>query len=156
MSVNVLRLLHDGVCGGLAAGGFGVLFNVSFRGLPWCAVAGAAALALRTTALEAGWRLEAASFIAALVIAIVAQLLPPGIPVSRNALQVGACIPLIPGGLAAKAILGLFAVTSPTPVSNETFIISMQSTLRVVFTIGALATGLSIPLLLRSRSTKRS
>lgn len=155
MSDEILRLVHDGVCGGLAAGGFGLLFNVSFRGLPWCAAAGAVAVALRTTALEAGWRLEAASFIAALVIAIAVQLLPPGISVSRNALQVVACIPLIPGGLAAKAILGLFATTSPSPVSNETFIISMQSTLRVAFTIGALATGLSIPLLLRTRSTKR-
>jgi len=155
LSVNAIQLIHDSICGGLAAVGFGVLFNVSFRGLPWCAAAGAVALALRTTALEADWRLEAASFLAALLVAIVVQLLPTSIPVSRNALQVVACIPLIPGGLAAKAILGLFAVASQSPPQDESFITSLQITLRVVFTMGALATGLSTPLLL-TRSMKRS
>jgi len=54
--MDLLPLLHNTVCGGLAAAGFGVLFNVSFRGLPWCAASGALALALRTIALGAGWR----------------------------------------------------------------------------------------------------
>jgi uncharacterized membrane protein YjjB (DUF3815 family) len=73
--MDLLPLLHNTVCGGLAAAGFGVLFNISFRGLPWCAASGALALALRTIALGAGWRLEAASFVAALLLGIVVQLL---------------------------------------------------------------------------------
>ena len=44
-------LLHHTVCGGLAAAGFGVLFNVGFRELSWCAVSGALMLAVRTVAL---------------------------------------------------------------------------------------------------------
>jgi len=80
-------------------------------------------LALRTIALGAGWRLEAASFVAALLLGIVVQLLPSWIGVSRNALHVVGCIPLIPGGFTAKAILGLFAVTAQSPdTANEVLI----------------------------------
>jgi len=57
--------LHQAACGAIAAAGFGVLFNVARRLLPWCAATGALALAARTCLLEVGWSLEAASFAAA-------------------------------------------------------------------------------------------
>ena len=156
--MDLLPLLHNTVCGGLAAAGFGVLFNVSFRGLPWCAASGALALALQTIALGAGWRLEAASFVAALLLGIVVQLLPSWIGVSRNALHVVGCIPLIPGGFTAKAILGLFAVTAQSPdTANEVLIAALENLLRALLTIGALGTGLAIPIVvLRARSRKAS
>jgi len=44
-AMNFAGLLHDIICGGLAAAGFGVLFNVSYRALPWCMASGAFALA---------------------------------------------------------------------------------------------------------------
>jgi uncharacterized membrane protein YjjB (DUF3815 family) len=72
----VLHLLHQTICGALAAAGFGVLFNVSFRGLPWCAASGALALALRTAALRQGWSMEAASFVAAIAVGAAVQFLP--------------------------------------------------------------------------------
>jgi len=153
MSPDVVHLLHATVCGALAATGFGVLFNVGFRGLPWCATTGALALALRTIALGEGWRLEAASFAAALSVGIVVQLLPSRIEVSRTALHVVGCIPMIPGGFAAKALLGLLALTGPALGSDAALIIAVENTLRVVFTTVALGTGIAVPiLLLRMRS----
>ena len=150
------HLLQDTVCGGLAAAGFGVLFNVGFRGLPWCAASGALALALRTVALGEGWSLEAASFVAAMAVGVAVQLLPSPIGISRNALHVVGCIPMIPGAFAAKAILGLFAITAQhSTATNETLIAVMDNTLRVTFTMGALGTGVAIPtLLLRVRELK--
>ena len=153
MSPDVLHLLDSTVCGALAAVGFGVLFNVGFRGLLWCATSGALALALRTIALGEGWRLEAASFAAALLVGIGVQLLPCRIEVSRTALHVVGCIPMIPGGFTAKALLGLFALTEPGLGSDAALIIAVQNTLRVVFTTAALGTGIAVPiLLLRMRS----
>jgi uncharacterized membrane protein YjjB (DUF3815 family) len=144
-----LHLLHQAICGGLAAAGFGVLFNIGVPGLPWCAASGALALALRTVALREGWSMEAASFMAALVVGVAVQLLPSWVGVSRNALHVVGCIPMIPGGFAAKAILGLFAITTQHPtVTNEALIAAMDNTLRVTFTMGALGTGVAIPILL--------
>jgi uncharacterized membrane protein YjjB (DUF3815 family) len=122
------------------------------------AASAALALALRTIALGAGWRLEAASFVAAFLLGIVVQLLPSWIGVSRNALPVVGCIPLIPGGFTAKAILGLFAVTAQRPdTANEVLIAALENLLRALFTIGALGTGLALPIVvLRARSRRIS
>ncbi len=144
-----LYLIHQAICGGLAAAGFGVLFNIRLQGLPWCAASGALALTLRTAALEGGWGVEAASFVAALALGVAVQLLPSGVAVSRNALHVAGCIPMIPGGFAAKAILGLFALTAQHPLAApETVTTAMASTLHTIFIMGALATGVVIPVLL--------
>ena len=153
LNTDLLHLLHHAVCGGLAAAGFGVLFNIGFRALPWCAASGALALAVRTLALGRGWSLVAASFVAALTVDAAVQLIQSRIGVSSNALDVLGCIPMIPGSIAAKAILGLFAVMVQHPTArNETLVMAVENTLRVLFTIGALGTGLAIPtLLLRVR-----
>lgn len=147
--MELLLLLHHTVCGGVAAAGFGLLFHTRYRALPWCAASGGLALAVRTTMLGWDGSLEAASFVAALTVGAASQLLQPRIGVSRDALSVAGCIPMVPGGLAAKAILGLFAVTAQHPAAtDETLVLAVENTLRVVFTVGALGTGLAIPTLL--------
>jgi uncharacterized membrane protein YjjP (DUF1212 family) len=150
---GVPYLLHQTLFGGLAAIGFGVLFNMGGRALLWCGAGGALALAVRTTGLELGWTLEGASFAAALAVGSGVQVFQERIGVSRNTLAVAGCIPMIPGGFAAKAILGLIALTQPTVQNaDKTLIISVQDALRVMFTIGAMGTGLAIPsMLLRVR-----
>lgn len=154
--MNLPFLLHQTVCGAIAAAGFGVLFNIGFRSLPWCAASGAVALAVRTYGLSLGWNLEAASFAAALTVGAAVQVLRARTDISKNALDVVGCIPMVPGSFAAKAILGLFALTSVDTVNaTETLVTAMQYTLRVMFTIGAIGTGLAIPtLLLRVRVSR--
>jgi uncharacterized membrane protein YjjB (DUF3815 family) len=84
-----------------------------------------------------------------MAVGVAAQLLPSPIGVSRNALHVVGCIPMIPGALAAKAILGLFAITTQhSAPGNDTIIAAMDNSLRVMFTMGALGTGVAIPILL--------
>jgi uncharacterized membrane protein YjjP (DUF1212 family) len=150
---GVSHLLHQTLFGGLAAIGFGVLFNIGGRALLWCGAAGALALAIRTAGLDLGYTLEGASFSAALAVGSGVQLLQRRIGVSRNTLAVAGCIPMIPGGFAAKAIIGLFALTAPTVQNpDQTLMLSVQNALRVMFSIGAMGTGLAIPsMLLRVR-----
>lgn len=146
MSFDLAQLVHHTVFGGLAAMGFGVLFNMGPRSLPWCGVGGALALAARTLGLQLGWSLEAASFAAALAVGSLVQIFQERIGVSRNTLDVASCIPMVPGGFAAKAILGLFALTQPAPQApDQTLILSVTYGLRVMFSIGAMGTGLAIP-----------
>jgi uncharacterized membrane protein YjjP (DUF1212 family) len=146
----LLFLLHQTVCGAIAAAGFGVLFNISFRSLPWCAITGGVALAVRTYCQSRGWNLEASSFAAALTVSTFVLVLRAQTDISQNALDVVGCIPMVPGSFAAKAILGLFALTSTDPANaTETLTTAMQFTLRVMFTIGAIGTGLAIPTLLQ-------
>jgi len=131
--------------------GFGVLFNISFRSLPWCALTGGLALAMRSYCLSyLGWNLEASSFAAALTVSTAVLLLRTHTGISKNALDVVGCIPMVPGLFAAKAILGLFALTSTdAEQASGTLTVAMQYTLRVMFTIGAIGTGLAIPALIR-------
>lgn len=154
--IDTAQLLHHTACGGVAAIGFGVLFNIGPRALLWCGASGALALAVRTTGLQLGWSLEAASFSAALAVGSAVQILQERIGVSRNTLDVAGCIPMVPGGFAAKAILGLFALTASSPQApDQTLLQSVGGALRVMFTIGAMGTGLAIPsLLLRVRRSR--
>jgi len=151
--VNLFNLLQNACCGGLAAAGFGVLFNVKFRTLPFCAISGVVALMVRTIALAFGCGMEASSFVAALALGISLQLLPPSIGASRNVFHVVGCIPMIPGAFAAKAILGLFASIASTSLPDDSLITAIRSALRAVFILGALGTGLAIPtLIFRNRT----
>jgi uncharacterized membrane protein YjjB (DUF3815 family) len=151
-------VLQQMICGAIAATGFGVLFNVRFRLLAWCGASGAIALAVRTCCLEAGLNLEGASFTAALTIGAAAALMRARTKMSEGALAVVGCIPMVPGSFAAKAIIGLYALTISNEVSDpETLIAAVRYTLRVMFTIGAIGTGLAIPtVLLRVRPPKNS
>ena len=147
MTVDLLHPLHQAVFGALAASGFGILFNFGWRDLPWCAASGALALATRTLAQEAGWSLEAASFAAAVAVGCGAQLLHNRLGLGTNAPAAAGCIPMVPGLFAAQGILGLYALTAPRPNDpTGTLVTSMEFTLRVIFTIGAIGTGLSIPM----------
>jgi uncharacterized membrane protein YjjB (DUF3815 family) len=152
------HLLHQTVCGAIAAAGFGVLFNVGGRSLAWCAASGALALAVRSVCLAQGWSLEAASFVAALAVGSAVQVAGPRTLLPREALDVAGCIPMVPGSFAAKAILSLFALTAPHLADpTQTLNTAVQYTLRVMFTIGAIGTGLAIPtLFLRVRAPRHS
>jgi uncharacterized membrane protein YjjB (DUF3815 family) len=156
MNPTLSFLLHQMTCGAIAAAGFGVLFNVRFQLLPWCAASGALTLAVRTLCLDMGWQLEGASFCGALAAGIAVQLLRAARPgFSHNALDVVGCIPMVPGSFAAKAILGLYALTATSTSNSETLVTAIQYTLRVAFIIGAIGTGLAIPtLLLRVRVSR--
>ena len=147
--MDLAKILHQTFFGGLAAMGFGVLFNMYRRHVLWCGLTGGLALAVRTVGLQLGWSLEAASFAAALAVGSVVTVLQERIGVSRNILDVAGCIPMVPGLFATKAILGFFALTAPLPVNpDEMLITSVEFFLRVAFTIGAIGTGLAIPSLL--------
>ena len=151
------HLLHHTVCGAIAAAGFGVLFNMGYRTLIWCAASGALAVGVRTICMQLGWSLEAGSFAAALAVGSGVHLLSIYSDVPADALDVAGYIPMVPGSFAAKAILGLFALTSSNLTdTTQTMNEAVQYTVRVLFTIGAIGTGLAIPtLLLRVRGVQK-
>jgi uncharacterized membrane protein YjjB (DUF3815 family) len=84
---------------------------------------------------------ESASLVAALAVGAAVQRVASRFPVSRNALHVVGCVPMIPGAFAAKAILGLFAISAQHSATNETFIAALDNALRVALAMGALGAG---------------
>jgi len=155
MTFDSLHLLHQALFGGIAAAGFGVLFNFSLRDMPLCFLAGATALTVRTLGLDAKWSLEAASFAAAVgVTLLTVGILRHFLGVANTAMAVIGCIPMVPGAFLAQSILGLFALTAPESVhTNEEIVTALQALLRVLFTLMALGAGISIPVnLLKNRN----
>ena len=146
MDAILVHLLHQVAFGAVAAAGFAVLFNIGPRTLMWCMAAGALALLVRTLGQQAGWSLEAASFVAAIAASCTAWLFRRWLGTASNAVALAGCIPMVPGAFMNQAILGLLAVTAPNP-GNEvaTIVVAMEYTLRVTFTLGAIGAGLAIP-----------
>ena len=145
MKVFLSHLLHQALFGGIAASGFGVLFNFGWHELLWCAASGALALATRTLGQDAGWNLEAASFAGAAAVGCVGRLLHARLGVGTDDMAVAGCIPMVPGAFAAQGIFGLYNLTAPHPYDPaNTVVTTMEFSLRVVFTLGAIGTGLSI------------
>ena len=153
MDANLLHLVHQVVFGAIAAAGFAVLFNTGPRTLLWCMGAGALALLVRTLGQDAGWSLEAASFIAAISASFAVRFVRIWLGAARNAVALAGCIPMVPGAFMSQAILGLLAVTAPNPANEvATIMLAMEYMLRVIFTLGAIGAGLAIPMhLLRNR-----
>jgi len=145
MTPDLLHVLHQPFFGALAASGFEILFNFGWRDIPLCAASGAVALATRTLGQQAGWTLEAASFAAALVVGCSARLLAARLGTGWNDLAASGCIPMVPGSFAAKGIFGLYALTASNPVDpHNTVVTAMEFTLRLLFTLIAIGTALSI------------
>ena len=154
MNGLVWTLAHQALFGAIAAAGFGVLFNFGLRSLPYCALAGALALAVRTLGLTAaGWSLEGATFAAALLTSCAVRLLRRQLGAAGNAMALAGCIPMVPGAFFSQAILGLFALTAPNPEHDGRLgVLAMEHMLRVIFTLVAIGAGLAIPAhLLRTR-----
>lgn len=146
MNVDILHVAHQSMFGAVAAAGFGVLFNFGFRALPWCAACGALALLVRTLGLDAGWSLEAASFLAAALVGLAVGILRPRLRQASSAMALAGCIPMVPGSFFAQAILGLLTLTTPHVDNVEVLLVTtMEYGLRVLFTVGAIGAGLAIP-----------
>jgi uncharacterized membrane protein YjjB (DUF3815 family) len=142
------QILHQAFFGGIAAAGFGILFNAPPRILGLCFASGAFALAVRTTIQGYGASLPVASFAAALALATMDRTWQRTQSPQGSVLAVVGCIAMIPGGLAAKGLLGLFELIHATPESSVIpFVATLENMLIVTFTLVAIGIGLIIPTL---------
>lgn len=149
MNVTLMTLLHQAFFGGVAAAGFGVLFNCPPRMLGLCFGSGALALFVRTAAQGADWSLPAASFLAALSLGIADRTWLHVQSPRGSILAVVGCIPMVPGSLAANALMGFFSLAHSTPDNALTpLVVTMENTIVVVLTMVAIGIGLSIPTLI--------
>ncbi|MEO7934044.1 MAG: threonine/serine exporter family protein [Chthoniobacterales bacterium] len=146
MNPIILHILHQALFGGLAAVGFAVLFNTPPRMLPLCFGAGALALAVRTSGQDLGYSLAVASFFAALLLAIVDKLWQEFPSPRGSVLAVSGSIPMIPGSLAAKVFMSVFAfLRTGKSVGTDATIATWDNMLMLIFTLGAIGTALALP-----------
>ncbi|HEY5792409.1 MAG TPA: threonine/serine exporter family protein [Chthoniobacterales bacterium] len=147
--MSLLHLANQVIFGGIAAAGFGILFNCPPRIIGWCFASGAVALAVRTVALDGGFSLPAASFFAALVVAGTDRAWRRAQSVRGSVIAVVGCIPMIPGSLAAKGLTHLFLLFEASPSEGILpLTIALESLVIVATTFAAIGTALAIPALI--------
>jgi uncharacterized membrane protein YjjB (DUF3815 family) len=146
MSAAVLHLLHQAFFGGVAAIGFAVLFNCRPQMLPFAFASGFLALGTRTEFLDHGFTLPAASFFAALLVAAIDRLWKPNRSPRGSLLAVIGSIPMIPGGAAARVLLGLFVLLRSGPTEAVEAVATIwEDMITIIFTLAAIGTALSLP-----------
>ena len=155
MNAAILHILHQSFFGGVAAAGFAVLFNCHPRMLPLCFGAGVLALAVRTTGQELGGSLAVSSFFAALLLAIVDKIWQDFPSPRGSVLAVVGTIPMVPGSLAAKVFIGVFAfLRSGRSLGVDATIATWDNLMMLIFTLAAIGTGLALPSLIPAAKTK--
>jgi len=155
MNALLLHTLHQTFFGGVAAAGFAVLFNCKPRNLPFYYGAGALALAIRTIGQQFGFSLAVASFFAALLLAIGDRAIRNLHTPSGSVLPLVGAIAMLPGSLAAKVFVNVFAFlrTGQSPGLPATVLIWEDSTM-LIFTLASIGTGLALPSLIPAAKTK--
>ena len=141
---------------GCAGIGFGILFNVPQRTLIVIFVMAALGGALKLLVMHAGGGIILASFLGAVLVGFLSiyaahlRHSPPFV------LAIPAVIPMVPGALAYRAMLGVIHLTGD--LSNELFLQVMNETIdngiKAFFVLLSLSLGVSAPMLLtRSESS---
>lgn len=150
MNLDFYRLLETAFLSGIAALGFGALFNVSWKHLSVCFfVAGLAGIA-KVIALEAGMVLAPASFVGALVAGILATIISRKKGCPHVIFSIPAVIPMVPGVLGFKTILGVLEILQQGAASSPEIVARTVSLgLNTGFIAIALAVGISFPSLTR-------
>jgi uncharacterized membrane protein YjjB (DUF3815 family) len=145
----LLHFIHQAFFGGLAAAGFGILFNCPPRMILQFVGAGALALAVRTAGQAAELNLPEASFFAALVVAAAERVLQPFQQTRGSIIATVACIPMVPGSMAAKGLTNLFTLLQARPPEEIAAATNgMRNLLEVTLTLAAIGTALAIPQLI--------
>ncbi|MEX3021395.1 threonine/serine exporter [Kluyvera sp. STS39-E] len=140
----LLMLAQDMVLSAIPAVGFAMVFNVPQRALLWCALLGAIGHASRFIMMTAGFNIEWATFLAAMLVGSI------GIQWSRwylahpKIFTVAAVIPMFPGISAYTAMISAVKI-SHFGYSEEMMITLLSNFLKASSIVGALSIGLSIP-----------
>lgn len=140
----ILALVQDIILSSIPAVGFAMVFNVPHRALPWCALLGAIGHGSRFVMMTAGFNIEWATFLAAILVGSI------GIRWSRwylahpKIFTVAAVIPMFPGISAYTAMISAVKI-SHLGYTEEMMIALISNFLKASSIVGALSIGLSIP-----------
>lgn len=142
---------------GVAAMGFSVLFNVPARTLPSVFIIGAVGGLSRLLLLHHGANIIIASFLGAIVIGLLSIPFAHEKHAPPLVFSIPSVIPMVPGLLAYRMMLGLIKLSGDVPPEafTETLYDTVSNGLKVMFVLMSLAGGVAVPMLItRKQSAK--
>lgn len=142
------------IAAAVAAMGFSVIFNIPPKLLPVVAVGAIIAVGTRNIlSLGFGMSQAWASFMGAAVMGIIGYKFAHWIHVPHMVVTIPAVIPMIPGVLMYRLLIGLFDITALNP---QEFLGAMQAGVKSFLIIFAIAVGATIPEMLAHQCIERS
>lgn len=142
-------LLEDALWSALAALGFAILFNVPTRTLPACALGGALGHVVRTTFVQFGLGLATATLFGATAVGFFSYVSAQRWESPSNVFAVPGVIPLVPGSLAFKTMIGILRMTEVGAAPNRELIVNTTVFgLETALILGGIAVGVIAPRLL--------
>ncbi len=145
-------LLQDLLWSGITAAGFGVLFNVPVRLLLACAICGACGRATRDLLMGGGVQIEAATLAGSVVVGMLGELCARRFHAPALVFTVSGAIPMVPGVIAYRAMIGLINVSqADATTANAVILDALINLVKTGLILGALAAGIAAPTLLFRR-----
>ncbi|MFV0377970.1 MAG: threonine/serine exporter family protein [Mangrovibacterium sp.] len=152
-----LLFLEKWVWLGLAALGFGILFNVPHRTLWIVFILGALGGTLKLLTIKFGGGIILGSFFGAMLVGFLSIYAAHSRHAPSFIFAIPAVIPMVPGAFAYRMMLGLIKLTGD--VDPQTFLRLMNETvdngLKALFVLMALSLGVSAPMLLFRRESDK-
>jgi uncharacterized membrane protein YjjP (DUF1212 family) len=143
-----LNLVSDMALAGVATCGFAVFYNTPWRHVGLAAVGGMAGHGLRFLALDAGCRLEAATFLGGLAVGAISACMARSIKAPVAVISFAGAVTMIPGLNLYRALAGALQLARPTEATDSGLI---TRTLTNGFQGGLVVCGLAIGLILGAR-----
>lgn len=141
-------LLEDMALAAVPALGFGALFHVPPRILPYCGLFGAVGHGLRFLLMERfGAAVEWSTYLAATLVSFLGVYVARRVQAHPKVFTVAAVIPMVPGVQAYTAILAIVQLHIEG-FSGPIFEVAVESALSTFVNVGAIAIGLAMPGLL--------
>lgn len=155
--MDIFVILEPGIWSGVAALGFGVLFNVPPRSLLAIGLLGFVGGLTKFTALAFDINIILASLAGAFFIGVLSIPLAHKIHVPPLIFSIPAVIPMVPGTFAYRMMLGLMEISAHTDKTGmEVVLIDVvQNALKVVFILFALAVGIAGPMLITRKDSAK-
>jgi uncharacterized membrane protein YjjB (DUF3815 family) len=143
---------------GVGAIGFAILFNVPKRTILTIFFLGAFGGTLKFIVLRFGGGIILGSFFGAVLVGFASIMAAHRKHSPPVVLAIPAVIPMVPGALAYRAMLGLIHLTDK--VDHETFISLLEETLdnglKAFFVLAALSFGVAAPMLITRRESAKN
>ena len=142
-----ILFLTDAWFAWIPAVGFAMVFNVPRKMLIYCAVGGAFAHSFRFVLMHFDMPIEWATFMASTSMGFIGLYWSRKHLIPRPVFTVASVIPMIPGGYAFSAMIGLMEINTGG-YSLELMQVVMENGLRTLFILSALSFGLALPSIL--------
>ena len=128
----------------IPAVGFGMLFNVPKNALGFCAFGGSLSYFSRAMFIQQELSIELATFLAALLVGLIALYWSRKYKIPRPVYTVASIIPLLPGTFAFTAMISLVDMNSHG-VTPELIALFIENGLKAISILGAISFGLALP-----------